>query len=156
MGGCCRTSSWAAEDHPIERRSGLSCEMAKTAVQARPVRGCRQRYVALQSADTSTRIDLVRCLSSGKEPFFTEAPESWHPMNALFPSQFGPSTMRSPPTRWGAPISAAFTDLQTLSSQINLAVQAGSRYDAATFCSVLATLQSRLLFLRRGTRSLGL
>lgn len=64
--------------------------------------------------------------------------------------------MRSPPTRWGAPISAAFTDLQTLSSQINLAVQAGSRYDAATFCSVLATLQSRLLFLRRGTRSLGL
>jgi hypothetical protein len=78
-------------------------------------------------------------------------------MSALFPrSQFGPSTVHSPPSKWDAPISAAFRDLQTLSVEINLAVQTGSRYDAATFCSVLATLQSRLLFLRRGTRSLGL
>lgn len=77
-------------------------------------------------------------------------------MSALFPSQFGPSTMRSPPPKWCAPISAAFTDLQTLSLQINRAVQTGSRYDATAFCSVLATLQSRLLFLRRGTRSLSL
>jgi hypothetical protein len=99
----------------------------------------------------------VRCLSSGKDPFFMEAPESWQPMSALFPrSQFGPSTMHSPPSKWDAPISAAFTDLQTLSVEINLAVQTGSRYDAATFCRVLATLQSHLLFLRRGTRSLGL
>jgi hypothetical protein len=64
--------------------------------------------------------------------------------------------MHSPPSRWDAPISAAFTDLQTLSVEINHALQTGSRYDAATFCSVLATLQSRLLFLRRGRRSLGL
>jgi hypothetical protein len=64
--------------------------------------------------------------------------------------------MCSPPTKWGAPIAAAFTDLQTLSLSINLAARAGSRYDAADFCSSLASLQSRLLFLRRSTRSLGL
>jgi hypothetical protein len=62
----------------------------------------------------------------------------------------------SPPTKWGAPVAAAFTDLQTLSLSINLAVRVGSRYDAADFCSTLASLQSRLLFLRRDTRSLGL
>jgi hypothetical protein len=64
--------------------------------------------------------------------------------------------MRSPPTKWGASLSAAFTNLQALSLQINLAARGGSRYDAADFCSILASLQSRLLYLRRDTRSLGL
>jgi hypothetical protein len=103
--------------------------------------------------DALPRIDLVWCLSSGKDPFFTEIPESWQPM---FPSPIGPSTMRTPPTKWGAPIEAAFADLQALSLQINLAARAGSRYDAAYFCSILASLQSRLLHLRGSTRALGL
>jgi hypothetical protein len=48
MGSCCRTSPWAAKDRATERRLSISCKMAETAVQTRPVRGCRQSYIALQ------------------------------------------------------------------------------------------------------------
>jgi hypothetical protein len=101
------------------------------------------------------RIDLVWCLSSGKDPFFTETPDSLLPIFASSASCQIRPLLRSPQTKWGAPMVAAFTDLQALSLQINLATRAGSRYDATHFCSTLASLQSRLLFLRRSTRSLG-
>lgn len=110
----------------------------------------------LDGADTPASIDLVWCLSSGKDAFFTEAPESWRSKVAPLPHQIRPSTMRSPLTKWGTPMASAFTDLQALALQINLAVRVGSRYDVTDFCSILTSLQSRLLYLRRCTRSLGL
>lgn len=64
--------------------------------------------------------------------------------------------MLSPPKKWGTRLAAAFVDLQTVSLQINLATRAGSKYDASEFCSGLASLQSRLVYLRRNTHSLGL
>lgn len=64
--------------------------------------------------------------------------------------------MHQPPPQWDAPLAAAFKDLQALSIRINLAARSRSQYDVKDFCSIIATVQSRLLYLRRGTRSLGL
>lgn len=64
--------------------------------------------------------------------------------------------MRQPPPQWDSPLAAAFKDLQALSIQINLAAQSQSQYDVKNFCSAIATVQSRLLYSRRGTRSLGI
>ena len=96
------------------------------------------------------------CLSSGKDPFFTQAPESWEPILYLPKCRIAPSNMRLPSTKWSTPLAAAFADLQTLSLRINSATRARSRYDATDFCGVLTSLQTRLLYLRRSTRSLGL
>lgn len=108
-------------------------------------------------ADVLARIDLVWCLSSGKEPFFTQAPESWESITSSQSPIATPTVLRSSlTTKWGRPLAAAFADLQTLSLRINTAARTGSRYDATDFCSILTSLQSRLLYLRRSTRSLGL
>ncbi|KAM0722725.1 hypothetical protein Q7P37_002166 [Cladosporium fusiforme] len=92
-------------------------------------------------------IDLVWTLASGKEPFFTRVPTSW---DSIFPSP-RPSkaaNLLSPPLYWDMRLVNAFTDLQTLSLQINQSVRAHTRYNAARFSSVLTSVQSRLTYLR--------
>lgn len=108
----------------------------------------RGRHAKSQySRDNS--IDLVWTLASGKSPFFTRPPTSWDPIFPLpRPAALPETKLTSPPLHWDVRLSHAFTDLQDLCQQINCTVRERGRYSATRFGSVLASLQSRLMFLR--------